>query len=95
MQETKMPFIFARIEQVPQAAQYPIKDWVVIVANPDFVTYNSEWMDHEGLGNLCLIPSVDICVEDDKVFGTFHEAREYVRQWWGKQQQTVFTKGAS
>lgn len=95
MTETKLPFIFARIEENPRAIEYPIKDWVVMVANPDFVTYNTEWMDHDGLGNLCLIPSVDICVEDDAVFQTYHEAREYIRQWWCKQQQTIFIKDAS
>lgn len=86
--ETKIPFIFARISESGQLDDTlkPIKDWVVFVARPDFRIYNSEWMDHEGLGKVCLVPDVDIVVEEDKVFQTYHDAREYVRQWWCAQQ---------
>ena len=84
---TALPFIFGRMTRESQLksayGETPaIKDWVVLISKPDFVIYNSGWMDRGDFGNTCLAPDVDITIEEDKVFSTFEEAREYVKNWW-------------
>lgn len=79
-----MPFIFAKLKNEPNNAHPPVEGWIVMIAHPDFVHYNSEWMGDEKLGKVSRVPDVDICVEEHE-FSTFDEARNFVKQWWSAQ----------
>ena len=94
--ETLLPFIYARLcnpevcskEYKPaiNGNVYPveqtIKDWVVIIAYPDFVTYDARWQCDEVVGDYVLVPDVDITICEYMFFHTFQEARKYVKEWW-------------
>lgn len=79
-----MPFIFAKLKKEPNGNNETPKSWIVKIAHPDFVYYNSEWMDDENLGKATWVPDVDICVGHYE-FPTFDEARNFVKQWWKDQ----------
>lgn len=81
-----MPFIFARIKNDCQDKfdiNWPrdIKDWVVMIAQPDFTSYECEWMDDPEMGKIAYIPDVDISKEDH-IFPDFQSARQFVMKWW-------------
>lgn len=76
-----MPFIFAKLKKETNHANPPVEGWVVKIAHPDFVYYNSEWMDDENLGKVTWVPDVDICIEEHE-FTTLEEARKFVKNWW-------------
>ena len=96
IQETALPFIYARLsnpevcskEYKPAingdvyTVEPTIKDWMVIIAYPDFVTYDARWQCDEVVGDYVLIPDVDIAICDDTIFPTLQEARKYVKEWW-------------
>lgn len=82
-----LPFIFGRLTQgsqetIQRGGTPVVKDWIVVIAHCGFTIYNCGWMDHDGMGNYCLAPDVDITVEEDHVFSDFTSAREFVKQWW-------------
>ena len=83
------PFIFARLHNPVTAgcngATPVIKDWVVIIALPDYKMYDSRWMNDPEHGEYCLVPDVDISYDKDTVFATFDEAKFFVANWWKKQ----------
>ena len=84
------PFIFGRLTEESQlhlniGGNPVVKDWIVVIALPDFKTYDSRWMDDPDQGDFCLIPDVDISYEKDHVFQTFQEARQFVAEWWMKE----------
>ena len=87
MSSDVLPFIFGRLtkesqETIRGIGEPVVKDWIVIVAKCDFITHNCGWMEHDGMGNYCLTPDVDITVEEDHIFSDFASAREFVKQWW-------------
>lgn len=83
-----IPFIFARTTEESQErylsgkGDLTIKDWIVVIAYPDFTVYDSRWMDDPDQGKFCMIPNVDISFDKSKVFPTFAEARKAVGAWW-------------
>lgn len=83
------PLIFGRCTEESQhqyetgkTSSLKIKDWVVVIAYPDFRVYDSRWMDDPELGRFCVTPDVDIAFSKDMVFPTFAEARKAVGKWW-------------
>lgn len=83
------PLIFGRCTEESQhryetgkTSNLKIKDWVVVIAYPDFRVYDSRWMDDPELGRFCVTPDVDIAFSTDMVFPTFAEARKAVGNWW-------------
>ena len=72
-----VPFIFAKLNETESKAV----GWIVKIAHPDFVYYNSQWMGDSNLGKTCWVPDVDISKEDHE-FATYDEAREFVKNWW-------------
>lgn len=84
---TALPFIIARLTDDSQfhfettTGRAVIKDWVVIIAKNDLTTYDCRWMCNPVLGNYCLVPDIDI-TESEHIFGTFEEAREFIKEWW-------------
>ena len=87
------PFIFARTTEESQTlyeqgeSDLVIKDWIVVIAQPDFTIYDSRWMNDPEQGSFCLVPGVNISVDKDQVFATFEEAKQAVGQWWVDQIQ--------
>lgn len=85
-----MPFVFARTTEESQtmyergvgSGRLEIKDWIVVIAFPDFKVYDARWMEDPGQGKFCLIPDVDISVGEGMTFTTFAEARKAVCLWW-------------
>lgn len=83
-----IPFIFARATEESQKlyengkGDLKVRDWIMVIAYPDFKVYDSRWMDDSEQGKFCLIPDVDISFEKDHVFPTFKEARKAVGLWW-------------
>lgn len=82
-----IPFIFARIKSGCQhnphlySMAVCVKDWVVMIAHPDFATYRCEWMDDPEMGKFAYVPDVDICKEEH-VFPDYESARAFVKTWW-------------
>ena len=83
------PFIFARATEESQklyeagkTTALVVRDWVVVIALPDFKVYDSRWMCDPEQGDFCLIPDVDISFDKDRVFPTFADAREFIGKWW-------------
>lgn len=86
----QLPFILARLtlqsqQQNNQAFGSIVDCWVVMIAFPDFVKHNCEWMNLPEMGQFCLRPDVDILTEEIHEFGTLQEARTFVKAWWAKQ----------
>lgn len=85
-----LPFIFARLTDeyknndkgVIFARLTDVKDWIVVIAKPDFKIYDSRWMCCHEQGNFCFIPDVDISIEKDHIFHDFNSARNFVKNWW-------------
>ncbi len=78
-----LPFIFARLtDEYEKNDKAVIKDWIVVIAEPDFRIYDSRWMCDSELGGFCYIPDVDIKVDENYIFPDFDSARKFVKQWW-------------
>lgn len=82
-----IPFIFARIKSECQSNHMAysmsecVKDWVVMIAHPDFTTYRCEWMDDPEMGMYAYVPDVDL-TEEEHVFSDYESARAFVKTWW-------------
>lgn len=82
-----LPFLFARLVDgtfeaaVSASNHHVIRDWVVMIAFHDLVTYDSTWMVDPELGNMVLVPSVDL-TKEEHTFPTYEEARDFVKEWW-------------
>lgn len=74
-----LPFIFAKAGNTKETT-LNITEWVVTVARPNFVSHRTDWFNY-----LLLRPEVAVCVEEERVFKTYPEAREYVKTWWANQ----------
>lgn len=91
------PFIFARATKESQElygndlGELVIRDWIVVIALPDFKFYDARWMCDEEQGDYCLVPDVDISLDKDHVFSTFKEARAAVGKWWVQQMTAELT----
>lgn len=83
MSSNILPFIFARLtDEYEKNDKAVVKDWIVVIAEPDFRIYDSRWMCDPEQGNFCLIPDVDISIEKDHIFPDFQSARNFVKEWW-------------
>lgn len=87
MNSDLIPFIFARLtkesqEKIDCFGLPVIKDWVVKIAEHDLKIEDLSRIDDPELGKYCLVPSLDITIEDDHIFATFEEARNFVKEWW-------------
>ena len=58
--------------------------WIVKIAQFDYSPYHCKWMGDDLLGDLCLVPDVDLA-EDTKVFYSEQEALQFIKEWWMKQ----------
>ena len=85
MNENKLPFLFARInniEAVKFGSTPVIRDQVVkIASHHDLKIYDAGWMVDEEFGELALVPDVDLC-ESVHIFPDYKAARQFVKDWW-------------
>lgn len=78
-----LPFIFQPCKVNPETLiEERIGKTIVKIALFDCTFYNSSWMSDELIGDSALVPDVDLCMEEPRVFNTEQEAIAFVRDWW-------------
>ena len=56
--------------------------WFVKIASIDYMFYDSHWMHDKYLGDSCMVPDVDYCVDEIREFVSEETAIAFIRNWW-------------